>query len=521
MNRARTVPPIHVFSGCDVPWLVETQARTRPHKMFLVWEPFEGKPRIWTFEQFNDETRAYAAGLSARGVSEGDFVTIHMDNCPEFLFAWFACSRIGAVAVTTNTGSSLEELRYFISDSGSTVAITQSKYMQVVREAGENLRWIALTAADGEVSLQDSGTEEVLAFEELHGESAKAPIRKSDPMRANSVQYTSGTTSRPKGVVWTHANALWGARVTAGHAQIGSTDVVPVFFPLFHANALAYTVLPTLWSGGTVVLLPKFSGSRFWEIVVRNRCTWANMVHFTIRALQNLPDPPKHYFRFWACLAQLSMVRERWGISVISWYGMTETVTQNIHSPIGFVTPDGAIGRPAHEYEIAIRSKDGADTATGETGRLWVRGIPGLSMFLEYLNHPLETSAAFDSAGWFDTGDEVKIDEDGQIHFVGRAKDMLRVGEENVAASEIESVINRVEGVVECAVVGKPDDMLEEVPVAFVVAREPTAKLEAEIMSMCATALSRFKRPREIHFLDELPKGLLDKTLKRHLRSRL
>jgi crotonobetaine/carnitine-CoA ligase len=501
--------------------LIDEKASVHPGRTFLVWEPFEGVRQTWTFEEFSDETRAYAAGLAGRGVSRGDFVCIHMDNCPEFLFAWFACSRIGAVAVTTNTGSSQEELNFFLSDSGSIAALTQPKYAALVCEAGNGLRWLACTATDGDTTRAQPRRGDCLAFEELRGDPKMAPSRTPDPLHANNVQYTSGTTSRPKGVVWTHANALWGARVTACHARLVSSDAVPVFFPLFHANAMAYTVLPTLWSGGTVVLLPKFSASRFWDIVVRNNCTWANMVHFTLRALHDLPDPDKHYFRFWTCLAQLAVVRQRWSIPVISWYGMTETVSQNIHSTLGFGIPDGAIGRPAQEYEIAVRHPDGSAAAPGETGRLWVRGVPGLSMFLEYLNQRESTESAFDSEGWFDTGDELKIDDQGQLHFVGRAKDMLRVGEENVAASEIEAVINRVEGVVESAVVGKPDDMLEEVPVAFVVARDPSAKLEAEIVAVCEVALSRFKRPREIRFVDELPKGLLDKTLKRHLKARL
>jgi crotonobetaine/carnitine-CoA ligase len=123
--------------------------------------------------------------------------------------------------------------------------------------------------------------------------------------------------------------------------------------------------------------------------------------------------------------------------------------------------------------------------------------------------------------GWFNTGDDVKLRSDGNIHFVSRARDMLRVGEENVAALEVESVINRVPGVVECAVVGKPDDMLEEIPVAFVVAKEPSPELERRILAVCAEALAKFKQPREIRFVAQLPKGLLDKTLKRELRSML
>jgi crotonobetaine/carnitine-CoA ligase len=242
------------------------------------------------------------------------------------------------------------------------------------------------------------------------------------------------------------------------------------------------------------------------------------MVLFTIRALQKLPDPPKHDFRFWALLAQNPSVYERWRIPYLSWYGMTETITQNIHSFVGFDTPAGAIGHPAHEYEIAVRNEDGSDVRPGEVGRLWIRGIPGLSLFLEYLNDDAATDAAFDATGWFNTGDEVKIDAGGHIHFISRAKDMLRVGEENVAALEVESVINRVPGVLECAVVGKPDDMLEEVPVAFVVSLEPSPELEARILAVCRESLSKFKHPREIRFVPALPKGLLDKTLKRELR---
>lgn len=517
-RTAKPHPPLHVFSGCDIPWLLDQQEKLHRDKHFLVWEPFEGKGRAWSFNEFSAKTRACASGLFHRGVRAGDFVNLHLDNCPEFLLAWFACARLGAIAVTTNTACSGEEYDYFLTHSGSSVVVTQPRHLPMVLGAARTLRWVACCATDSGFSPLVAIPQDVVRFEELCAEQQALPHIEPDPRRPNHVQYTSGTTSRPKGVVWTHGNALWAAKVTTSHAQLVESDSVPVFFPLFHANALAYTVLPTLWSGGTLVLMPKFSSSRFWEITGRHRCTWANMVHFTIRALQDLPDPPKHHFRFWVLVAQIAAVYERWRIPLISWYGMTETITQNIHSFMGFDTPDGAIGHPAHEYEVAVRSATGEHVAPGETGRLWIRGIPGLSLFLEYLNNPKATDAAFDSNGWFNTGDEVSLDTGGHIYFVSRAKDMLRVGAENVAAPEIEVVINSVPGVIECAVIGKPDDMLEEVPVAFVVALEPSAELEALILGRCKEALSKFKCPREIRFIPELPKGLLDKTLKRELR---
>jgi crotonobetaine/carnitine-CoA ligase len=511
-QSARELPALHTFSG---------RAAAHPSRTFLVWEPAEGARRTWSFQEFRDEARACAAGLAERGIRAGDFVVIHMENCPEFLFAWFACAQIGAVSVTTNTGSSAEELAFFLADSRAVAALTQPRYAALVRANGAQLRWIACTATDSDIPPQAPVLPGLLAFEDLRGDPAACPDRAPEPLRPSHVQYTSGTTSRPKGVVWTHANALWGAKVTTSHAHLVATDVVPVFFPLFHANALAYTVLPTLWSGGTAVLLPKFSASKFWDMAVRNRCTWANMVTFTIRAIENLPAPDRHDFRLWALLAQLPQVWQQWRIPAISWYGMTETITQNIHSQPGLDIPAGAIGHPAHEYEIAVRDDDGVDLRQAGMGQLWIRGIPGLSMFLEYLNNPEATDAAFDAAGWFDTGDQVRVDEKSFIHFLSRVKDMLRVGEENVAALEVEAVINRVKGVVECAVVGKPDPMLEEVPVAFVVATTPCAELEQQILEMCASVLARFKRPREIYFVSALPKGMLDKTLKRELRLRV
>jgi len=510
-STARKCSTLHTFTGRDVPWLLDQQGQVRPGKTFLVWEPYEGETRRWTFAEFNEATKAFAAGFAANGVEPGDFVTIHMENCPEFLLALFACARIGAIAVTTNTGSTAEELSYFLTDSRSSFLLTQPKFVPLLQNVRtDSLKWIACTGAAPPPHWK--------SFDELRGDPAACVVRVAEPMRPSHVQYTSGTTSRPKGVVWTHANALWGAKVTSSHARLVDTDVVPIFFPLFHANALAYTLLPTLWTGGTAVLTPKFSASRFWDVCVRNGCTWANMVMFTLRAIEDQPIPAGHRFRFWALLAQTPAVRERWNIASISWYGMTETITQNVHSLFDFDAPAGAIGHPAHEYEIAVRDSEGQESSQG---RLWIRGIPGYSMFLEYLNKPEATKACFDSDGWFDTGDTVRVDALGHLHFVNRARDMLRVGEENVAASEIEAVINRVNGVVECAVIGKPDDMLDEVPVAFVVAREPSEALSKEILALCGEVLSRFKRPREIYFIDELPKGLLDKTLKRELRERL
>jgi len=514
---ARTPPAFHPFTGRNVPWLVDVQAEAQGARPYLIWESFEAPARTWSYAAFAEETRAYAAGLTKKGVRAGEFVLLHMENCPEFLFVWHACAKLGAVVVTTNAHSTADELDYFANRCGAAVAITQPKFVDLMRGLTHGFRWIAVTDTNSGAAPETPLPPGVLPLADLWGDPRLAPQRAAEPLAPNSVQFTSGTTSRPKGVVWTQANALWAARVMASRLELTRNDRGIVHFPLFHTNALAYSTLSTLWAGASAVLTPRFSASRFWDISVRHGCTWASMSAFPLRALLSRPDPPRHDYRVWAFAGDLSVARTRWGIRTTGWYGMTETVAACITSEQGFAGPEGAMGRPCPEYEISVRRDDGGEVDFGETGRLFIRGAPGLSVFYEYLHDPDATATAFDSQGWFDTGDEVTVRPGGEVFFVSRAKDMLKVGGENVAAIEIETIIAAVPGVVECAVVGKPDRMLDEVAVAFVVANVPAPPLEEAIVLACQEKLSEFKRPREIRFIDELPTGLLGKVLKRDL----
>lgn len=516
---AKRPPAYHQFTGRDLPWLVDTQALARGDKPYLIWESFVAPPRVWTYAEFAEETRAYAAGLAAMGVRAGEFVILHMENCPEFLFVWHACSRIGAIVVTTNTHSTPDEFGYFAQQCGASVVVTQPKFVALAKGVAHKFRWIASSDYNPGEEPQTRLDDDIVPLARLRADPNEAPAGARNPLAINSVQYTSGTTSRPKGVAWTQANGLWAARTMASHLQLKDSDCTIVHFPLFHTNALAYSMLSTLWAGASAVLTPRFSASRFWDIAVRNRCTWASMSPFPLRALLSQPDPPEHFFRIWAFAGDIDMVRKKWGIRTTGWYGMTETVAACIVSEQNFAGPEGAMGRPAPEYEISIRRDDGSPAGFDETGRLFIRGIPGLSLFYEYLNDPDATAASFDEDGWFDTGDEIAARADGSLFFVGRAKDMLKVGGENVAAIEIETVITGVMGVADCAVVGKPDKMYDEVPIAFVVAGAPGPDLERTILRACEEKLSAFKRPREVRFIAELPTGLLGKVLKRDLRE--
>ena len=522
-----SLPPLasrdlNPFAGQDIRSLIDLQGRLRGAHPCIVWEPQTSQRRVWSYAEFADRTARFAAGIVARGVKPGDRVLVHLDNCPEAIFAWFGCAYAGAVAVTTNAKSSADELSYFASHSGAVAAITQPKFAALVSGCSTSFAWIAVTETDNGDDAGAARPDHASSFERLTADPASLPARPFDSMAPFSIQYTSGTTSRPKAVSWTHANALWGARVNAAHEDLRPDDVHMLSLPLFHTNAQAYTVLACLWVGATCVVTPRFSASRFWDVSLRNGATWASMVPFCVKALMEHPAPKEHRYRFWGNGACDMPTDAHFGVRTIGWWGMTETITHGtIGSPFHPDMPM-SMGRPAPEYELRVTHEDGAPVRPGETGDLAIRGVRGLSLFAEYASNPEATADAFDADGFFLTGDRVTLMPNGYLVFADRSKDMLKVGGENVAASEIERVVATVPGVREVAVVAKKHPMYDEAPYAFVI---PTADapddLERRIIAACAEQLAVFKRLHGVRLVAELPRSTLEKIAKAELRKRL
>jgi crotonobetaine/carnitine-CoA ligase len=514
------LPDLHPFTGMDVWTLLSHRARSTPGD-FLIWHPFEGVTRTWDYSTFARDAASVGAGLHARGVKSGDRVIIHLENCPEFLIAWFACASIGAVAVTTNARSAEDEMTYFANDCAAVGAITQPKYLDMLGRAAPQLKWLACIERDpgiGEPTFDRVDSD--LSFDRLRADPESLPQRSPDPAALMNIQYTSGTTSRPKGVLWTHANALWAARVNAIHEHLVSDDCHLTYMPLFHANALGYSVLPTMWVGGRTVLLHKWSTSRFWDISLEYRCTWASLMGLSARAVLELETPKQHDYRCFGSMAYEPRFESHVGVKALGWWGMTETVSHGILGNYWGPNRPKFIGRPAPEYGIRIVRDDGVtSTDCDEAGELFIKGVPGLSLFAGYLNRDQSTAESFDEQGWFRTGDLVEVNADGNIAFGDRAKDMLRVGGENVAASEIERVILEVVGVREAVVVGKPDTKLDEVPVAFVVRASVDEGLHERIMTACSSKLADFKIPRQVEIVDALPRSTIGKVNRADLRQ--
>ncbi len=510
-----------LFAGWDVSRLLNDKAALRGNHPFLIWEPLDGNTRTWTYAEFRDEVARIAGGLAARGVKPGDNILVQLENCPELVLTWFACAWLGAVCAPCNAMATGEELRWLAELTGASAAVTQPRMANVLQEHCPGLAWIAVTNTDaGAIPASFGASERIVPFDALR--SAHLTPRAPDPAGLAAIMFTSGTTARAKAVMWTHANALWGAKMGSMQQALRPEDVYLIFMPLFHVVGLSWGVLSTLWVGGTIVLQPRFSASRFWPVAVKHGCTVASHVQFMTNLLMQQPVPPDHRFRQWGSSMWVPEQEAHFGVRVLGWWGMTELVTQGIIGDPFVSQAPRTIGRPSVGISVRIVDDGDRPVAPGASGHLQVRGVPGLSLFAGYYNNPQATTDAFTADGWFITGDVVTLHEDGSIRFADRAKDVIKVGGENVSAAEVERIVAAVPGIRECAAVARADSVYGEVVVIFV-SLHPDAPAQAaeSVIAQCRSSLAKFKVPREVIVLDSLPRSNIGKIAKVELRSRL
>ena len=361
----------------------------------------------------------------------------------------FALARLGAVCVATNAMAAGPEIAHYAESSRAMAAITQASFAELVSSHARDVRWVA--AATGEGADAGHGSD---SLDALFAEPAPAyPALDSDTA---AIMFTTGTTGKPKGVVWTHANVLWGCRYSAQVYGHRAEDVSLISLPLFHVVGLCWSFLPVLWAGGTAVLQPRFSASRFWPASIAHRATLASHVLFTSMALQSQTVPERHFYRQWTVARGdgLSQSFNRIpGLRALVGHDRTRRAGHLRRSafPAGRRRAGQTFAGPSSPHP---RSRREGRSEPGETGELTIKGVRGLSIFQEYDGDPAATAAAFDGEGFFRTGDRVTLLDDGWIKFSDRASDIIKVGGEGVSPSEIEGVVRGVRGVRDVAVVG-------------------------------------------------------------------
>jgi crotonobetaine/carnitine-CoA ligase len=493
-------------------------AAATPGAPFLCFQGIDAVEGRWTYAEFADAVVAVAGRLALLGVGRGDRVVLHTGNSPAFMVAFWAVLETGAVAVPTIAQYSTDELRFVLEDCDARL-IVSTRALEATA-----------TAAAGELDCRVIAEADLVVGRPEHRESGDSSAASTDPDDPAIVLYTSGTTSRPKGVMLSHGALLYGARTFAEHFRLQRGDTTLTCLPLFHVNGLALQMLPALLSGSKLVIAPRFSASRYWGWVADHEVTAAHLVAGPIRVLlRNQPSASEshHQLRFMSHgmpldEPEIAEAESRFGAPLVMVWGSTETGCGGTLMPLDYGRRPGyqRIGPAMRGWEVAVvdpGTHDHAPQSDGQPGELVVRG-PGT--MLGYLGQPEATAEALRD-GWVHTGDIGWRDEDGYFRFVDRLKDMLKPSGENVAAGEIERVLLEHPGVAKCAVVGLPDAVRMELVAAVIVPVEAVQLTEAEIRDWCAGRLAAFKVPSVVEFRDSLPETSIGKVRKAEVKRSL
>ncbi len=489
-------------------------ARRTPDRTLLVFDDLDGGVQEFTWADVLQRSTAIAGGLAGAGVSAGDHVHLHLPNRPEFIFHWFGCALRGAVMVPTNVASSVGELAYILGHVGAVLSVTDGAGRDTVRRARD------AAGLAGEVWQCEADLPRP-----LNGHSTEAANPDGGPLSDLAVMYTSGTTSRPKGVRVTHANYVFAGESVAAGLGLVPEDRFLVVLPLFHANAQYYSVMSALVTGATVVLASRFSASGWVDTAIHHRATVASLFAAPIRMILAKPSQPhwrSHRLRVVAFAQNLTPAEyATWerdiGAPLLQLYGMTETIGPPLMNPLHGGRRHDSLGRVVLGYRCRITDGNGAGVSRGQAGELRVAGVPGISLMAGYLKDPDATVEAMGD-GWLRTGDLVREDPDGLISFVTREKDMIKRAGENVAAGEIEDVLMEHPAVLDAAVIGVPDAMRDETIVAFVVTADGGVDNEA-LRIWCAERLARFRVPEFFAGRTTLPRTSVGKIQKQVLRE--
>jgi carnitine-CoA ligase len=489
--------------------------RTAGDRPFLLWEGSDGTTSQWTYGEFDELASDVAAYLSSRGVGRNDAVHVALSNSPAFVAIWLAATMLAATLVPSDPEASARELAGCLRRTRPAVGVGSLR-----REATYQ------TAVQGQPGLQMALVDEddTVLSQIRTGRAGRPSAPAPDPADRLAIMFTSGTTSQPKGVVLTQANYAFTGDVMAAAAALEPGDRQLVALPMFHANAQYYSFAAAISVGASVALMSRFSASQFTSQVARHQATHASLFAAPIRMiLARSPGRSATYgssslrhcwFAQNLTAAQYDDITELLGCRPRQLYGMTETGPAVITSHPLEAAAD-AMGTVTLGCRVELHDPGtGARTPDGDVGEIVVGGGRGREIFAGYLDDPEITSTSFD-AGWFRTGDLAYLDEHRRFRFAGRRSDVLKVSGENVSVVEVEGVLATHPAVFEAAVVGEPDPVRDEVPVAYVVLNETAAAIRAEeLIAWCATSLSPAKRPREIRFVPELPRTSVGKIRK-------
>lgn len=505
---------MHNFSS-----ILDYHLAQRPDAVAVVQEDYR-----LTVRRFHERVNQLAAGLTELGVGRGDVVALLLYNRPEFLELVYATNRIGAVFLPLNYRLSEEEWAFILGHAEAKVVVTEPEFVRPTDRISGKPTGLEhrILVTDDPPSPEWTGYEALL---DRHRGAYVAPVD-VEPDDLQRLMYTSGTTSRPKGVRITYGNLQAKNLAHIVHFGLTPADTTLVCGPLYHVGGLDMPALATLYAGGSVVLQRRFDPTGVLRAIQEQKVTNAWLAPAMVNAVLEVPDREAYdtsSFRFILGGGEKTpepVLRRILRAFPNAWfadaYGLTETVSGDT-----FLDRDhalsklGSVGRPVPHTRVRIVDDTGREVPAGELGEITLRGP---KVFAGYWRDEKATAAALRD-GWFHTGDIGHLDEDGFLYIDDRKKDMIVSGGENIATPEVERVLYEHPAVLEAAVVGLDHPRWGEVPRAFVVFRPGASARPDELREFCRERLAKFKVPTRFDTVDELPRTPSGKVLKRTLRD--
>jgi amino acid adenylation domain-containing protein len=482
--------------------LIDRMAQSHPQAPFLI-SPETG--RSLSFLDIRQQSRHLFNQFRQAGLTRGDKIAFLLDNglftAQLFLGAMYG----GFVAVPLNVRAGVKQLSYSLNHCDAKIVYVGKDYDGLISQIMADVpRPVRVISADVDGIIESTGADSATAISPL------------SPDDAAMLMYTSGSTGQPKAAIHTQANILAHARNSIASHQLTAADRSLLVLPLYHINAECVTLIPTLASGGSVVIPHRFSVSQFWDWLDEHQCTWTAIVPTIVSQLLDWKDPKADQraesfarIRFMrSSSAQLSPslhreFLEKFKLPLIQAMGSTECGNIFCNPVPPGENKIGSVGLP-WGFEARIVSRDGIDVPEGECGEILLRGP---AVMQAYFKDSESTSAALDPQRWLRTGDLAYRDNDGYFFVVGRSKELIIKGGVNIAPKQVDEVLESHPSVLEAAALGIPDRYLGEDVIAFVVTRAGITGSETELLSFCETRLGQFKTPTRIHFVKDLPKG--------------
>jgi long-chain acyl-CoA synthetase len=489
-------------------------SRRFPDKEAIV---FGGDKRTYR-ELYQDVCRLSSALQRAGQLGVGVRVALFLPNRPEFVVAYYAVVRLGAIAVSLNVMLKREEVRFILNDCEAKVLITTNEFLDQVPDATE------IPSVKKIICTNPTHRAGVIEWSRLvESASIRTPTANLPPHAGAAILYTSGTTGKPKGVLLSQGNLSSNIAATIHHTRMSSSDRLICYLPLFHCFGQNFIMNSSIKSGATLILHERFNPDEILSSLKRDQVSMFFGVPAVYARLLMIPGV-EEYFRsvrycFSAAAPMPVSVARQWretvGKTIYEGYGLTETSPFACYNHDSLYR-DGSVGTPIAEVQVKIMDPQDGALPPGEIGEI---AIKGPNVMQGYFRRPRETAEAIRN-GWFLTGDIGRIDEQGYLYLVDRAKDMINTSGFKVWPSEVEAVLLQHPSIAEIAVVGIPDSIAGETVKAFGVLKTGETVQEQELIEFCRARMAVYKAPRAVEFITALPKNPTGKILKRELRAR-